>query len=89
MLTMAGVGRVIIAHGGKLISPDLNRQVLGAEGGLNQPRLPAFGDHLRSVNRFVEVETVDHEPDDREADELAQRCDLCSPVLQPSRNGCD
>ena len=25
MLTMAGVGRVIIAHGGYLISPDLNR----------------------------------------------------------------
>ncbi len=38
MLTMAGVGRVIIAHGGPLISPDLNRQILGSEGGLSQPR---------------------------------------------------
>ena len=26
-LTMAGVGRVVIAHGGEMTSPDLNRQV--------------------------------------------------------------
>jgi molybdopterin/thiamine biosynthesis adenylyltransferase len=85
MLTMAGVGRVIIAHGGPLISPDLNRQVLGAESGLNQPRMPGFGDYLRSVNRFVEVETIDHEPLEHEADELAQRCDIllsCAPTFE-------
>jgi molybdopterin/thiamine biosynthesis adenylyltransferase len=84
-LTMAGVGRVIIAHGGNLISPDLNRQVLGAESGLDQPRVPAFGDYLRSMNRFVEVEALDHEPDDAEADELASRCDIivaCPPTFE-------
>ncbi len=84
MLTMAGVGRVIIAHGGALITPDLNRQVLGSESGLERPRMPAFGDYLRSMNRFVEVETIDHEPDDDEADQLAQRCDIlvsCAPTF--------
>lgn len=84
-LTMAGVGRVIIAHGGPLISPDLNRQVLGCESGLNQPRMPGFGDYLRSMNRFVEVEVVDHEPDDAEADELARRSDIllsCAPTFE-------
>ena len=30
-LTMAGVGRVVIAHGGEMTSPDLNRQVLGSD----------------------------------------------------------
>ena len=84
MLTMAGVGRVIIAHGGVLTSPDLNRQVLGSERGLQQPRSAQFGEYLRSMNRFVEVEVVDHEPDDREADELAERCDVllsCAPTF--------
>ncbi len=38
VLTLAGVGRVILAHGGELISPDLNRQVLGSEQGIGQPR---------------------------------------------------
>ena len=44
-LTMSGVGRVVIAHGGPLISPDLNRQVLGCEAGLGQPRMPGRHAH--------------------------------------------
>jgi len=85
MLTMAGVGRVIIAHGGKLISPDLNRQVLGCEAGLGELRAPRFGEYLRSMNRFVEVEAIDHEPDDDEADGLAGRVDVilsCAPTFE-------
>ncbi len=84
-LTMAGVGRVIIAHGGEMISPDLNRQVLGCEAVLGKPRAPHFGDYLRSMNRFVEVEAIGHEPDDDEALELARRVDVilsCPPGFE-------
>jgi molybdopterin/thiamine biosynthesis adenylyltransferase len=83
-LVMAGVGRVIVAHGGTLISPDLNRQVLGSERGIGEPRSGQFGDYLRSMNRFVCVEMVDHEPDDEEAVELAGRCGVvlsCPPTF--------
>lgn len=83
-LTMAGVGQVIIAHGGEMISPDLNRQVLGAEAVIGKPRAPHFADYLRSMNQFVTVEAVDHEPDDQEAEELARRCDViisCPPTF--------
>ena len=75
-LAMAGVGHVIIAHGGKLISPDLNRQVLGSENVLGKPRAPHFAEYLRSMNRFVTVEAIDHEPDDDEALDLARRVDV-------------
>jgi molybdopterin/thiamine biosynthesis adenylyltransferase len=75
-LAMAGVGRIVLAHGGTLISPDLNRQTLGSEAGLGQPRVGQFAEHLRSRNRFVEVEAVGHEPDDAEALALARRVDL-------------
>lgn len=81
-LVMAGVGRVIIAHGGPLISADLNRQVLGAEAHLGEPRAEPFAARLRALNRFVVVEAVDHEPDDAEALAWAQSCDLllsCAP----------
>jgi molybdopterin/thiamine biosynthesis adenylyltransferase len=84
MLTMAGVGRVIIAHGGDMISPDLNRQVLGSEAVLGKPRARDFAAYLRTMNRFVDVEAIDHEPDDLEADQLARRCDLivsCPPTF--------
>lgn len=83
-LVMAGVGRVIVAHGGALISPDLNRQVLGSEAIVGGPRMPAFAEYLRSMNRFVQVEAIDHEPDDREALALAGRVGVvvsCPPTF--------
>ena len=85
MLAMGGVGRVIIAHGGELISPDLNRQVLGSERVLGKPRAPDFGAYLQSMNRFVEIEAIDHEPDDLEAIALARRVDIilsCPPGFE-------
>ena len=85
MLTLAGVGRIIIAHGGELRSPDLNRQVLRTEHGLDQPRAPRFGEYLRSMNRFVAVEVIDHEPDDQEAHAWAGRTDIilsCAPTFE-------
>jgi molybdopterin/thiamine biosynthesis adenylyltransferase len=75
-LTMAGVGRVVIAHGGEMRSPDLNRQVLGSEEVVGQPRAEHFAQRLRSMNRFVTVEAIDHEPDDQEAIALARQLDL-------------
>ena len=75
-LVMAGVGKVIIAHGGRLVSPDLNRQVLGSERVLGEPRACHFAEYLRSMNRFVTVEAVDHEPDDAEAIALARRVNI-------------
>jgi molybdopterin-synthase adenylyltransferase len=83
-LAMAGVGRLIIAHGGTLISPDLNRQILGCEYCVGQPRADHFADYLRSMNRFVTVEVVDHEPDDTEAVALARQADVvlsCPPTF--------
>jgi molybdopterin/thiamine biosynthesis adenylyltransferase len=83
-LVMAGVGRVVIAHGGSLISPDLNRQVLGSEDGLGKLRAPHFAEALRAMNRHVTVEALDREPDDQEARELARRVDLilsCPPTF--------
>jgi molybdopterin/thiamine biosynthesis adenylyltransferase len=84
-LTMGGVGRVIIAHGSEMISPDLNRQVLGSEAVIGKPRAPHFAEYLRSMNRFVEVEGIDHEPDDSEARALARRVDVilsCPPTFE-------
>jgi molybdopterin/thiamine biosynthesis adenylyltransferase len=84
-LVMGGVGRLLVAHGGEMISPDLNRQVLGSEALVGRPRMPAFADYLRSMNRFVEVEAIDHEPGEEEAIELARRVDLvvsCPPTFQ-------
>lgn len=84
-LVMAGVGRVIIAHGGEMITADLNRQLLGSEQVIGQPRARHFAEYLRSMNRFVTVEAIDHEPDDAEAGQLARDVDIvvaCPPTFR-------
>ncbi len=84
-LAMAGVGRLIIAHGGRLISPDLNRQVLGSERVLGEERALHFAATLSEMNRHVAVEAIDHEPDDAEAVELARQSDVilsCAPTFE-------
>ncbi len=83
-LAMAGVGRIVIAHGGRMISPDLNRQVLGSEAVLGKPRAPHFAEYLRSMNRFCTVEAIDHEPTEEEAADLARQADVvlsCPPTF--------
>lgn len=84
-LAMAGIGRIILAHGGEMIPADLNRQLLGSEAGLGKPRATEFAAYLRSMNRHVEVTPIDHEPaDDDEARELAALVDLilsCPPTF--------
>ncbi|MHB8865136.1 MAG: HesA/MoeB/ThiF family protein [Pirellulaceae bacterium] len=85
MLAMAGIGRLVIAHSGQLLSPDLNRQVLGAEQWLGQPRAAQFAEQLRSMNRFVTVESIDHEPSEVEARDWARVSDVllaCAPTFE-------
>ncbi|HAY82789.1 MAG TPA: hypothetical protein DCY79_23515 [Planctomycetaceae bacterium] len=85
MLTMAGVGNVIIAHGGEMISPDLNRQLLGSEEVVGKLRAPDFGNYLRSMNHFVNVEALPYEPDAAQASELAERSQVilaCPPGFE-------
>jgi len=75
-LVMAGIGRIIIAHSGRMIVPDLNRQSLGSEAVVGQPRAERFAAYLRTMNRFVELESIDHEPGEEEAIEIARGCDV-------------
>jgi molybdopterin-synthase adenylyltransferase len=75
-LAMAGIGKLVIAHGSVLIDPDLNRQLLFTESDLGKPRAPAAKKHLESLSKFTEVVAIDHEPNDEEALELAQQVDI-------------
>jgi molybdopterin/thiamine biosynthesis adenylyltransferase len=83
-LAMAGVGRIVLAHGGRMITPDLNRQILGSEADVGEPRVLRFAEYLRSMNHHVQVEPIEHEPDDLEAREVADRVDAvlsCPPTF--------
>lgn len=54
-LAAAGVGRLVLAHGGKLKASDLNRQLLQTHDHIGQPRIENIVRRLRELNPRCEV----------------------------------
>lgn len=55
-LAAAGVGRLILAHEGVIVPPDLNRQILMDTGHLGQERMSTAVARLKQLNPLVEIE---------------------------------
>ncbi len=57
-LTVAGIGKLILARGGDLRLDDLNRQVLMSHDWLGKPRVFKAKESLHQINPDVEVEAI-------------------------------
>ncbi len=75
-LAAAGVGRLIIAHGGNVKPSDLNRQLLMTHDWLGKPRVESAVRRLRELNPTLEVEGVPENINEGNAAELVGRVDL-------------
>lgn len=56
-LAAAGVGKLVIAHGGKVTPSNLNRQILMRGDGVGEPRAPQAEETLRRFNPDLELVT--------------------------------
>lgn len=54
-LAAAGVGRLVLAHGGNLKASDLNRQLLQTHDHIGRPRMESIVRRLRELNPHCEV----------------------------------
>lgn len=54
-LAAAGVGRLLLAHGGVVLRSDLNRQLLMTESDVGNPRMPAILARLRALNPTIDL----------------------------------
>ncbi|MCX6878281.1 MAG: HesA/MoeB/ThiF family protein [Verrucomicrobia bacterium] len=61
-LAAAGVGRLILMHGGELRSDDLNRQVLMTSAALGTSRVECAAATLRALNPNIRIEVVPQHP---------------------------
>ena len=57
-LAAAGIGKLILAHGGQLQPGDLNRQILMRHGDLGKPRVESAAETLRAFNPHIAVDTL-------------------------------
>lgn len=76
-LAAAGVGRMIIAHGGNVKPSDLNRQLLMTHDWLGKPRIETVERRLLDLNPRLEIVPVAANLDDRLAEQLVPEADVC------------
>ncbi len=84
-LAAAGIGRLVLAHGGNLKPSDLNRQILMQHEGLGQPRIDQAVARIRAMNPRVEIVAVGENISDTNARELVSQADIafdCAPLFQ-------
>lgn len=84
-LAAAGIGRIILAHGGALRPDDLNRQILMTHAGLGAPRHAQAAATLRRFNPDIVVESIDDNISEDNAAVLVGRADIvfsCAPLFE-------
>ncbi|MEN3941284.1 HesA/MoeB/ThiF family protein [Prosthecobacter sp. SYSU 5D2] len=84
-LAAAGVGRLVLAHGGNLKLPDLNRQLLQTRAHVGQPRMENIVKRLRELNPDCEVVGVAENVNEDNAAALVAQADYvvdAAPLFQ-------
>jgi len=84
-LAAAGVGRLVLAHGGNIKPSDLNRQLLMTHAALGTPRVESAERRLRELNPRLEIVPVAENVSEENAERLISEVDLivdCSPLFQ-------
>ncbi len=75
-LAAAGIGKLVLAHGGNVKPSDLNRQLLMTTDWLGQPRSESAPRRLRELNPNVEIITVSENINEENVDALVEQVDL-------------
>ena len=84
-LAAAGVGRLVLAHGGVLKASDLNRQLLMEHARMGRPRLEGAVARIRALNPRVEVEWEPSHVNEENAARLVAMADVvvdCAPLFR-------
>jgi molybdopterin/thiamine biosynthesis adenylyltransferase len=75
-LAAAGIGKLVLAHAGKLKPSDLNRQILMRHDWIGRPRVDCAAQRLRELNPQVIVEPVPENICPGNAERLVKQVDL-------------
>lgn len=84
-LAAAGIGKLILAHGGNLKPSDLNRQILMTHDWIGKPRVECAARRLRELNPRLEIEPVPENVNEENAERLVKAADIvfdCAPLFQ-------
>lgn len=83
-LAAAGVGKLVVAHAGNVKPSDLNRQLLMTHDQLGKTRAESIQRRLLELNPLIEVEAVEENISEDNAEALVSKVDLvidCAPLF--------
>jgi molybdopterin/thiamine biosynthesis adenylyltransferase len=83
-LAAAGIGKLILAHGGNVKPSDLNRQLLMTHDWLGKPRVESARRRLLELNPRVEIDIVNANVSETNAAQLVSSADVvvdCAPLF--------
>lgn len=75
-LAVAGVGRLVLAHGGELRLNDLNRQLLMSTADVGALRVQSAARRLHELNPLVALETIAENVTEANVERLVAACDV-------------
>jgi molybdopterin/thiamine biosynthesis adenylyltransferase len=84
-LAAAGVGRLVIAHGGNLKPSDLNRQTLMTHDHLGKPRIDSIKRRLKEFNPRLEIVAHSENVSEENVAGLVEQADVivdCAPLFE-------
>ena len=83
-LAAAGVGKLVLAHGGNTKYSDLNRQLVMTYDNLGKSRVESAERRLKELNPHLEIETLAENVSDTNVKSLVDQADLivdCAPLF--------
>ena len=84
-LAAAGVGRLLLAHGGEIKPSDLNRQLLMTHAALGTSRVGSAETRLKELNPRLAIEAVPENISQENAERLVGAADVvvdCAPLFE-------
>ncbi len=84
-LAAAGIGKMVLAHGGNVKHSDLNRQLLMTHDWLGKPRIESVERRLKELNPRLEIEGYNANVNEEDAVEMMSDVDLiidCAPLFE-------
>lgn len=84
-LAAAGIGRLVLAHGGPIRPSDLNRQILMTHAALGTPRVQSATRRLQELNPRLRIDAIEENMSPANAEKLVASVDLvvdCAPLFE-------
>ncbi len=84
-LAAAGVGKLVLAHGGNVKPSDLNRQILMTHDWIGKPRVECAARRLQELNPRLEIVAFPENVNEANAARLVREADIvvdCAPLFE-------